>query len=147
MILAAALNLSACGSEAPERIAAEDPWFNAPSNLDIEIEAVAQSAYYPVAPERLEEAEQTLERIAISQISPGEASYFAGRPVAMPDVSRPYLIRGLYRSEPSFFVRIIGNALWVGSHDDPRDSAPMRRQPLVLIMDEVPEQIYVTAGE
>lgn len=146
LIVAAALGLTACDSDAPARVEQIDPWYDAPGATDITSEPVPVSAYHPVAPERIAEAEQILDRIAISQISPSEAAYFAGGPVDMPDVTRPFLIRGLYRTERSFFVQILGNALVVGSRDDPADTAPMQRQPLLLIMDEVPERIYVITG-
>jgi len=145
--LTAALSLTGCGADAPETVEQADPWFNAFTATGVEPEVVSTSAYYPVAPERIAEADEVLERIAISQISPGEAEYFAGRPVEMPDVTRPFLVRGLYRTQASFSVRIVGNALWVASHDDPADTSPMQRQPLLLIMEEVPELIYVTTAQ
>ena len=141
-----ASSLAGCGADAPDPIVAGDPWLNSREATDVEVEPVPSSTYYPVPAGRLLEAEQILAHTAISQISPSEAEYFAGHPVEMPDVTRPFLIRGLYRSERSFFVRIVGDALWVGSHDDPADRAPLQRQPLVLIMEEVPERVYVTTG-
>lgn len=147
LILTAVLGLAACGSDAPDVVEHADSWFNALVASDIEAELIAPNFVYQVMPERMAEAERILEAIAISQISPGEAAYFAGQPVELPDVTRPYLIRGLYRTERSFSVHIVDNALWVVSHDVPADSAPMQRQPLLLIMDEVPARVFVTTGQ
>jgi hypothetical protein len=147
LILAAVLGLAACGADAPVVVEQSDPWYDAPGASDIEPEPVPDSAHYPVAPARIAEVERILDRVAISQISPSEAEYFAGRPVDLPDLTRPFLVRGLYRTDRSFYVQIIGNALLIGSHDDTADRAPIRRQPLVLIMDEVPQRIYVVTGQ
>ncbi len=147
IIVLTALAISACDGGIPKITEQVDPWFDPPGAINVEPELVPQSAHHPVAPERIAEAEQFLEEIAISQISPAEVEYFAGQKVDLPDVTRPYLIRGLYRTKQSHSVRIVGSALWVASHDDPTDTAPMRRGPLVLIMDEVPERIYVSIGQ
>ncbi len=147
IIVLSAIALSACDGGTPKITEQVDPWFDPPGAIEVEPELVPQSTHHPVAPERIAEAEQFLDDIAISQISPAEIEYFAGRKVDLPDVTRPYLIRGLYRTKQSHSVRILGNALWVASHDDPTDTAPMRRGPLVLMMDEVPERIYVSIGQ
>ena len=86
------------------------------------------------------------ESAAPADPDPGEVSYFAGYPITLPDVSRPYLVRGVYRTQATFTVAILGDALWVASTDSANDDAPLRHQPLVLIMDEVPATVYVTAG-
>ena len=147
IIVLSAIALSACDGGTPKITEQVDPWFDPPGAIEVEPELVPRSAYHPVAPERIAEAERFLEDVAISQISPAEIEYFAGRKIYLPDVTRPYLIRALYRTKQSHSVRIMGNALWVASHDDPTDRAPMRRGPLVLIMDEVPERIYVSIGQ
>lgn len=145
-IFAAALT-SACGESATPAVATSaDPWVNPPPRADIEPEFIPASAIAPVAAEHIAEAEQFLAGESISQLSPAEVSYFAGHPITLPDVSRPYLVRGVYRTEATFTVAIIGDALWVASTDTAGASAPVRHQPLVLIMDEVPQTVYVTAG-
>ncbi len=146
-VLLAALT-AGCGESTtpPAVVAADDPWLNPPPTVGVVPEFIPVSAHAPVAAERIAEAEQFLATESISQISPGEVSYFAGRPITLPDVSRPYLVRGVYRTEAKFTVAILGNALWVASADSAADPAPLRHQPLVLIMEEVPETVYVTAG-
>ncbi len=145
--LFAAVLSCGCGESAtPVAVVPDDPWLNPPPLSDIVPEFIAASAHAPVAAEHIAEAEQFLATESISQISPGEVSYFAGHPITLPAVARPYLVRGVYRNNASFTVAIVGNALWVASTDPADASAPLRHQPLVLIMDEVPQTVYVTAG-
>lgn len=146
-ILATALT-AGCGDTAPPAAhTSVDAWLNPPPpQMDVTREFIPASAHAPVAAEHIAEAEQFLATEPISQISPAEVSYFAGHPITLPDVSRPYLVRGAYRTKATFTVAIIGNALWVASEDVAGDTAPVRRQPLVLVMDEVPATVYVTAG-
>lgn len=138
--------LAGCGSEAPVVVEQKDAWFNPPPVSEDQPETVPRSTYAPVLPERIAEAEEFLNEIGTSQISPSEVAYFVGHEMDMPNVDRPFLIRGLYRTKVAHSIRIVGNVLWVASEDDPADSAPLRRQPLVLIMQEVPELVYVTTG-
>lgn len=145
-LLAAALTAGCGESTTPAVATSADPWLNPPPRAGITPEFIPAGAYAPVAAEHIAEAEEFLAGESISQLSPGEVSYFAGRPITLPDVSRPWLVRGVYRTEASFTIAIIGNALWVASTDTAGANAPVRHQPLVLIMDEVPETIYVTAG-
>ena len=138
--------LAGCGEPtSPVAATPAEPWLMPPP-VDTVPEYIPASAHAPVAAEHIAEAERFLATESISQISPSEVSYFAGHPITLADVSRPYLVRGLYRSEATFTVAIIGDALWVSSADVAGDVAPLRHQPLVLIMDEVPETVYVTAG-
>ncbi len=60
---------------------------------------------------------------------------------------RPFLIHGLYRSKRAFAVAIADRALWVDSADHHEDASPVTRQPLVIYIDEVPPDVYVTVGE
>ena len=139
---------AACG-DAPAPVADDvrDAWFNPPAAQDVEPEPLLPGAFWRlVTPERRAEAETFLAHEMVSQISPGEVEYFAGEPVELPDVTRPWLVRALYRTVPEFTISIVGNALWVTSLDEPDDTAPMQRLPLVLVMDEVPETVYVTTG-
>lgn len=131
----------------PELAAPTDAWLKAPPPLEADPEIVAADTYHRVAPGRIAEAEQFLTTEMVSQISPGEVEHFVAKPVVLPDVDRPFLIRAAYRSVPEFTVHIVGNALWVASHDAPGDTAPVKHQPLVLIIREAPEVVYVTTGE
>lgn len=143
------LCLAACDSpEVQNKVSQDlDPWYLAPPQSDLVPEPVSSSTYYPVTAERTAEAEEFLQEIGTSQISPGEIAYFVGHDVELPDVDRPFLVRGLYRSNSAQTIDILGNALWVRSADNPSDKAPLKRQPLVLIMQEVPELVYVTTGQ
>ncbi|MFT4582506.1 MAG: hypothetical protein ACI915_000220 [Gammaproteobacteria bacterium] len=146
IVLGVPLFLSAlgCSSEAPVAAAEKDNWYLEPPAGETQTELVDPATYAPVVPERIAEAEEFLAEIGTSQISPGEVAYFVGRELDMPLVTRPFLVRGLARTESIQTIRIIGNALWVSSKEAPGDQSSLRRQPLVLIMQEVPELVYVT---
>jgi hypothetical protein len=147
LIVAATTLMTGCGDAPPDVAVARDPWVTSPPAAATEPEIVPAGTYHTVAPERIAEAEQFLTSEMVSQISPGEVEYFVAKPVPLPDVDRPFLIRAAYRSVPEFTVRIVGNALWVSSHDAPGDAAPIKHQPLVLIIREAPEVVYVTIGQ
>jgi hypothetical protein len=148
LVLGAILILGAvgCGSEASVAVdnKNKDAWYLDPPAGVTKTELVDPATYAPVVPERIAEAEEFLSEIGTSQISPGEVAYFVGRELDMPAVTRPFLVRGLSRNQSVQTIRIVGNALWVSSKDAPGDQSPLRRQPLVLIMQEVPELVYVT---
>ena len=149
LLLLVIIGLCSCGSETAvvSKQTQNDDWYLDPTSDDSKIELVSRATYAPVIAERIAEAETFLSEIGTSQISPGEVAYFVGRELDMPLVTRPFLIRGLARTANTHTIRIHGNALWVASDDEPSDTSPMRRQPLVLIMQEVPEQVYVTTGK
>jgi hypothetical protein len=141
--------LCSCGSETAvvSQSKSDDAWYLEPPDDGSKIELVDRATYAPVIPERIAEAEMFLSEIGTSQISPGEVMYFVGRKLDMPEVTRPFLIRGLSQTSNGHTIRIHGDALWVASDDEPGDTAPVRRQPLVLIMREVPELVYATTGK
>jgi len=140
------IGVTACGEGPPAVVAPVDPWLNPPPASHSAPEPIPATAYYPVAAARVTEAEDFLATEMVSQISPEELEYFAGRPVQLAGIDRPFLIRGAYRSVPEFTVSIVGDALWVASHDKNDDVAPVKHQPLVLMMSEVPATVFVTTG-
>lgn len=149
LVILISIGLCSCGSETAvvSKQKPNDVWYMEQPSDGSKIESVPRGTYAPVIAERIAEAETFLSEIGTSQISPGEVAYFVGRELDMPLVTRPFLIRGLARSATTHTIRIHGNALWVASDDEPSDTSPVRRQPLVLIMQEVPELVYVTIGK
>jgi hypothetical protein len=148
-LLLVTVGLCSCGSDTTvvNKQAPNDSWYMEPPSDGSKIEQVDRATYAPVIAERIAEAETFLSEIGTSQISPGEVAYFVGRELDMPFVTRPFLIRGLVRSASTQTIRIHGDALWVASDDEASDTSPLRRQPLVLIMQGVPELVYVTTGK
>jgi hypothetical protein len=80
------------------------------------------------------------------QLSTGEAIRYADDRLRTMRGLRPFLIHGLYRTKRLFNISIADRALWVDSLGDPLDNPPVRRQPIVLYMDEVPPDVFVTVG-
>jgi hypothetical protein len=146
VVLAVLFGVTGCDKAPPAVVAQADPWLNPPPASHPAPERVPATAYLPVAAARIAEAEDYLAAEMESQISPEELEYFAGRPVELSGIDRPFLIRGAYCSVDEFTVSIVGNALWVASLDADDDPAPVKHQPLVLTMSEVPETVYVTIG-
>ena len=80
------------------------------------------------------------------QLSTSEAVRYTDDRLRTVRELRPFLIHGLYRTKRAFRIAIADRAIWVDSMDSPHDTSPVRRQPLVLYMDEVPPDVYVTIG-
>ena len=102
--------------------------------------------YAPVTPELVAEAAAALGDGPLLQLSTSEALRYATDPLRTVRELRPFLIHGLYRTQRAFHVSIADRALWVDSVDEPFDEAPVKRQPLVIYIDEVPPDVYVTVG-
>lgn len=140
------LCICACDKAPSSVTAPSDPWLNMPADVGTEVETISPDTHHIVVPEHTAEAIPFLDELMTSQISPGEAHYFAGETIDQPDTDRPFLIRGAYRSVREFTVRVVGDALWVASHDVAGDTAPVKQQPLLLIIREVPDVVYVSTG-
>ena len=145
--LAVALaSLLAC-TEPPEHASPPtDSWFRDVDHDKHEFIALPQFLYSPVKPSLVDEAAAGLGDGPLLQLSTSEARRYATDPLQTVRELRPFLIHGLYRSNRVFQVWIADRALWVDSLDDPYDRSPIRRQPLVLYIDEVPPDVYVTVA-
>lgn len=138
--------LAAC-SPAPESPPApRDSWYREVDNPAHEFIRLPLFLYSPVTPELVAEAASAMGDGPLLQLSTSEARRYATDPLRTVRELRPFLIHGLYRSKREFLVSIADRALWVDSVDDPLDDAPIKRQPLVIYIDEVPPDVYVTIG-
>ncbi len=102
--------------------------------------------FSPVREEHVQEAVEALGDGQLLQLSTSEAQRYATDELHTVRELRPFLIHGLYRSKREFTVAIADRALWVDSVDDPFDTTPVKRQPLVIYIDETPPDVYVTVG-
>ena len=149
-VFSGALILAGCGADtaAPQRD--HDSWYQPPPEAVIAqhpLEPFTGAVVTAVADDRTGEALAMLTADTIVQLSPAEVRHFAGRDVALSDVSRPFLVRALYRNNAQFDVAIVGAALWIASRDTGADqSSPAHRGAVILLAPEVPETVYVSIG-
>ena len=123
-----------------------DSWYRAIDNPAHTFIRLPLFLFSPVTPELIEEAATAMGDGPLLQLSTSEALRYATDPLRTVRELRPFLIHGLYRSKREFRVSIADRALWVDSVDNPFDDAPVKRQPLVIYIDEVPPDVYVTIG-
>lgn len=146
LAIVSALVLAAC-SPAPEAPPpSRDSWYREVDNPAHEFVRMPLFLYSPVTPALVDEAAAALGEEPLLQLSTSEARRYATDPLRTVRELRPFLIHGLYRSQRAFHVSIADRALWVDSVDDPDDAQALRRQPLVIYIDEVPPDVYVTTG-
>ena len=146
-ILAAASLSSGCSQEPTPAPPPADSWYRAVDNPAHEFYRLPPFLFSPVKPELVGEAVAAMGDGPLLQLSTSEAMRYADDRLRTLRELRPFLIHGLYRSKRTFNIAIADRALWVDSTDDPNDQTPARRQPLVLYMDEVPPDVYVTVGD
>jgi hypothetical protein len=144
--LMAVILLCACAQEPTPIPPPTDTWYRA---VDHQIHAfypLPPFLHSPVKAEHLDEAIAAMGDGPLLQLSTSEAVRYSDDRLRTKRELRPFLIHGLYRNKREFNISIADRALWVDSLDDPEDSTPVRRQPIVLYMDEVPPDVYVTVG-
>lgn len=145
LLLAAILagSLAACGGDAgPAEVAASHPWIHAPTAEDQGAVVLPPFLVYRVSAERRAEAVQELAQEPYVQISPGMASHFTGSQVQVPAEMRPFLIRGLTAGKSEITVVQSLHGLWVKVTGS--DLAHLEQQPLVVLVDPTPNDIFVT---
>jgi len=123
-----------------------DSWYHTLDNPVHEFYPLPPFLFSPVKAELVNEAAAAMGDGPLLQLSTSEAIRYADDRLRTVPQLRPYLIHGLYRSKRTFTVAIADRALWVDSADSPEDTSPVHRQPLVLYIDEVPPDVYVTIG-
>lgn len=146
-IIAAVAILTACERQATPSATPEDSWYRAVDSPVHEFITLPPFLFSPVKAELVTEAVIALGDGPLLQLSPSEAVRYADDRLRTMRELRPFLIHGLYRRERRFNVAIADRALWVDSADAADDRAPVKRQPLVIYIDEVPPDVYVTVGD
>jgi len=136
----------ACTEQLSYPAAPEDSWYRDAGIEQHEFFPLPLFLFTPVAEELVAEATTAMGDGPLLQLSTSEARRYATNPLRTMRELRPFLIHGLYRNARVFNVAIADRALWVDSADDPYDASPVRRQPLVIYIDEVPPDVYVTVG-
>ncbi|MDA0822076.1 MAG: hypothetical protein O3C28_06590 [Proteobacteria bacterium] len=144
--LMAVMLLGGCAEEAAPIPPPSDTWYRAVDQQSHTFYPLPPYIHSPVKTEHLDEAITAMGDGPLLQLSTSEAIRYADDPLRTVRELRPFLIHGLYRSKRLFNISIADRALWVDSADDPDDSTPTHRQPIVLYIDEVPPDVYVTVG-
>lgn len=142
----AVMLLCACAPEPAPIPAPTDSWYRVVDHQRHTFDPLPPFLHSPVKIELANEAIAAMGDGPLLQLSTSEAVRYADDRLRTMRELRPFLIHGLYRSKRLFNISIADRALWVDSTDDPEDSAPVHRQPIVLYMDEVPPDVYVTVG-
>lgn len=139
------LLLSACSQEhAAESAAANHPWIHPPTVEDKNAVNLPPFLVYRVHPDALKETLAELEKEPYMQISPSMASHYTKSDVHVPAEMRPFLIRGLVGGQTDITVVQSMQGLWVKATGS--DVAHPAQQPLVVLVDPTPIDIFVTLG-
>lgn len=103
--------------------------------------------YQPVQESLLAEAIAGLGAKPLLQLSTSEAERYTGSDLRMPMELRPFLIHALSRPGGKPVVYFADRALWVDNLGGSGDNTDVRETPMVIFIDEVPPDVYITAGQ
>lgn len=141
--LAALLVLVACGeAETPVAALPGHPWLNPPRVVDPQSVTLPAWLFYRVDPKVIPEAVAELEREAYVQISPSMARHYAQSDVTVPMEMRPFLVRALDAGHSEISVVQSMQGLWTRAIGG--DGTAPHAQPLVVLVDPTPVDIFVT---
>ena len=139
-----AMLLAGCGG-AEKPVAVAHPWIHPPEVIDPKAVTLPPFLVYRVDPSALAEARAELEKEPYIQISPSMASHFAKSDVTVPAEMRPFLIRGVDTGTSKIAVVQSMQGLWVKVTGG--DLKHLDYQPLVVLVDPTPVDIYVTVEQ
>ena len=142
LLMAAAL-LVGCGQRhGAQTVTASDPWIHPPTVEDKKAVTLPPFLVYRVHADMLKETVAELAKEPYIQISPAIASRYTKSDVHVPMEMRPFLIRGLTGGETDIKVVQSLQGLWVKAVGS--DVAHPVQQPLVVLVDPTPIDIFVT---
>lgn len=143
LLLLATMLLNACGEQpGVQHVVVSHPWINPPTVEDKKAVTLPPFLVYRVHPELLKEAIAELEKEPYMQISPSMAAHYTKSDVHVPAEMRPFLIRGLIGGQTDITVVQSMQGLWVKALGS--DVAHATQQPLVVLVDPTPIDIFVT---
>lgn len=129
----------------------QDSWYNAaPPETPPrrEWEQLDRARIHEVLESKELQAEVLLQDVSVVELSAEQAAEFIGE--ALPDQpgTQPYLARGVYlnRGTGSFSVYILENQLLVHHASLGRRAVPMKRQALVLQLEQKPQDVFLTCS-
>lgn len=133
---------AACGDSGKQVAAVAHPWINPPQQVDDKAVILSPWLIYRVHPKVLEEAVTELKTEPYIQISPSMAAHYTQSDVRVPAEMRPFLVRGLDAGNSEITVVQSMLGLWVKAVGG--DATKISYQPLVVLIDPTPVEIYVT---
>jgi len=132
---------------APERgWKTPDPWFNAPAAEPNWSEPIDGTRIDTVLDSKEPDAEEMLAERPFVEISPEQAQKLIGLPLRPHGAARPYLVRGVYLNRGTGVFQIYKQprgGLMVSHESIGSHTTTMKRQALVVELDEVPRQVFV----
>ena len=129
-----------------------DPWYTPehPSGSDLSEtlgwKRLDERTYWEVEPSRELEAEDMLKTVSCRALSSQEADRLLGKPLRAAHAGEPYLVRGVVfnRGTGRFTLRSKDDELFVRHGSLGHDPVPMMRQCLVVLLGQMPKQVFVT---
>jgi hypothetical protein len=128
----------------------EDEWHNP---LPAEIsparwERLDRERIHEVVADGLAGAEELLQDVPGVALTNQEAADLIGRPLPAAPGTQPYLVRGLLliRATGSFSVHVLEGQVSVYHGSLGGGAAHMTRQPLVLLLEQPPAEVYVSVS-
>lgn len=131
---------------APERAwNTTDPWFDAPRESIKVLSPLESERIDVVADPREADAEAMLLYTPFVELTPRQAEQFAGLPLRLVRGSRPYLFRAVYLNSNGVFqvYHTRGNGLFIIHECLGNHTTTMKRQALILQLDEPPKRVWV----
>jgi len=126
-----------------------DSWYNPPPSEIYPLSGWKTLDYtqiHQVTAAQQPAAEALLENAAILELTPQQAAELTGQPLADHPTTKPYLTRGVYLNRGGFSIHFKDQQLLV-SHDSlGHGPAPMKRQALVLQLNRLPQEVFVTCS-
>jgi hypothetical protein len=110
--------------------------------------ALDRGRIHEVIESRGPQAEELLQDISIVPLTSEEAAEFIGEPLPKAPGTQPYLTRGVYlnRATGAFRVSILKDQLRVHHDSLGGRAVPMKRQALVLQLENKPKELFVTCS-
>jgi len=123
----------------------KDSWYHEPSVAGLTPWEWKQINFVEVDAAEQKEAQFLLTSSPLTELSKDQSEKFASY---FSDSSNLYLVRSVYLNEGTgkFSVYKFNNKLWVYHGSLGHSSAPMKRKALVIALDRVPSEIYVTCS-
>ncbi len=143
ILLLSLLALLACSEDqAPVSAAPPHPWIKAPQVADPQSVTLPAWLVYRVDAKVMAEAVAELKHEPYIQISPSMASHYVQSDVTVPMEMRPFLVRALDAGHSEISVVQSLQGLWTRTIGG--DGSPPQAQPLVVLLDPTPVDIFVT---
>lgn len=125
-----------------------DPWYRVPEDASYrQWPELRGGRLHEVAESKLDEAVAQLEEVSIVELTEQEAEGLLGKPLPGSPGTTPYLVRAVFLNKGTgrFLIYMSGDQIAVFHGSLGGGERAMGRQPLVLQLEELPAEVYVTA--